>query len=1656
MNLGAGAEALCAVCLHGDDAADNQVLFCDACDQAMHQACYRVDSVPEGDWFCDSCTELLGSQGEALVVSRRVKSLTKSLRRECALCPNSVLQGGFLETDKGEWVHAPCALHNKLVMWPQGSRKVSIDAIPEEETRAWTCEICAKSGYRGCIECTGGCKTSFFHVTCAMIRGAKLGYGQDRCPSCYVQQEIAQQRKTFVDMLTQQLPAGETRTALQERTENGDFDRLPFKAALGELCSVEKHNDSNLVRIFQELSKTPGPRSAEDLGTFKSICDDLKGNKNFNSVIKRAYHTVLPEDKEKELAHDGAGEAPANGGDVAKKRAPQPDSTVSSFTRRRRKAKAPFPGFSDSPLLWFNLEGFANAVMRSSFPSQNGVAVDLAEFVRSCVRAAARLIERLFVRQTKERAERDFLLRQLRQADPSSLAELFGEGDNDGSGARKRKSKSKGGKKRKRAAGGPESSIEENPKEGEEQGDNTRLLEQTDDLRLGSAKDYSAFRVLGVQLEKNTREEPYLHGSWNKAPYSRRPYEEISEYAPTPGMSEKQQAEILQILQTSKKPECDQTDDCAKPVPYSIALSTFDTPLRCKSRRVGCPRSAVGRRKPVKLGQDVIVSDMWGLDCFTRRNMQSVMEIVCGIESKEVQRALIQKLLLPVIDLQPPHRAHNLLHTLQSILKAVGPPPASPEEASAPASSKQTQDTSDTSEAKKDGGKRSKKAKKQDDKKDSLQIESDYQPDDSPAVATAVARVVEQLVASGQSLGISVELIRNVAVYLLFALRNWGLNMFRIHPKGVGVQCSAAQGLPSGTFVTEYLGELFAPWRWFEKQDAIKNAQRKLNFKPVLPDFYNIMMERHGDDQEGFDLAYIDPIVRGNFASRLSHSCEPNCATVVMVVDGKYVVCVYTLREISFGEELTFDYSSVTEDENEFKAATCLCGSLRCRGSFLYYSGVGAFAQVISESHTFLHRNTAVYKACANPHMEPTDFARLHKHGIKQAVLRDGPTWIQKWISLLLEYAEFECRELAHRFALQTFKGRLVYTERDAELEARGVLSNRVQNIAITINKLRNFLNAERPLAAIQPSFATSAAPLVVLSDDEVVLRLWVASESTLRVTLDAILSHPAVIAKPDIKVQASQVLALHEGGHEMDRKAVRETLLQVRDLLWSMPEAGPMFVAAGDLLTWLAYTKHMFTSTAYPGTRSAPIGIRNVDIGRDGSVVGAIKKSSASKAKSKEYSEAERHKVTVKRVKTDGDREAWTAVKPVQAEKGQEDLADDASLVKSQRPPGPLLLPYWFDYDDHSGDVRLSACDASSFQVLEFRQDKNHRYLWSLRLEGEGGEDVKEDASTSESRASQAAATLLTVAVPSATRKPSKYKRIRVLRNPMPGAVAFYVFRPQRIVRGVPQPVKERSKGTLAVTRVVPDEPVLPPKIEGVRWVNMGLFYAFDVALPGTTEFCALDHENNLQSFFAFTDEFFRARLRFANAKETFLLSPSHAPPNQNGSPSFNADNAGASLSLSSSSSAAAQEQLHHSRQQPKKIPKAIDPLKVVFTEAKKYQSGYVWGHMSGWFKQTVASPDASLSAERRGTLSLPDIQSCFSGPSTTSYKDRQQIIERIQFSPDAMWPTGSHWSFKNKFKLYGSPWLDDVIEPGLDHVRKVVNDMEFHIRHKRPPPRK
>jgi hypothetical protein len=46
---------------------------------------------------------------------------------------------------------------------------------------------------------------------------------------------------------------------------------------------------------------------------------------------------------------------------------------------------------------------------------------------------------------------------------------------------------------------------------------------------------------------------------------------------------------------------------------------------------------------------------------------------------------------------------------------------------------------------------------------------------------------------------------------------------------------------------------------------------------------------------------------------------------------GRLTIAVCSDRKIEYGEELTMDYCSYTDDQDEYLSAVCLCGTSQCR-----------------------------------------------------------------------------------------------------------------------------------------------------------------------------------------------------------------------------------------------------------------------------------------------------------------------------------------------------------------------------------------------------------------------------------------------------------------------------------------------------------------------------------------------------------------------------------------------------------------------------------------------------------------------------------------------------------------------------------------------------
>ena len=142
----------CAVCNDSDCENTNAIVFCDGCDIAVHQECYGIAFIPEGQWLCRMCM------------------INKNHPAECAFCPSKT--GAFKQLDNSLWSHVICALWinelyfaNPIYMEPIEG----MDLIPKSRWKL-TCYIC-KQRVGACIQCSNRNCFQAYHVTCAKRAG---------------------------------------------------------------------------------------------------------------------------------------------------------------------------------------------------------------------------------------------------------------------------------------------------------------------------------------------------------------------------------------------------------------------------------------------------------------------------------------------------------------------------------------------------------------------------------------------------------------------------------------------------------------------------------------------------------------------------------------------------------------------------------------------------------------------------------------------------------------------------------------------------------------------------------------------------------------------------------------------------------------------------------------------------------------------------------------------------------------------------------------------------------------------------------------------------------------------------------------------------------------------------------------------------------------------------------------------------------------------------------------------------------------------------------------------------------------------------------------------------------------------------------------------
>ncbi|KAK9478138.1 PHD-zinc-finger like domain-containing protein [Lipomyces japonicus] len=160
-------DSKCAVCDDGECENSNAIVFCDGCNVAVHQDCYGVPFIPEGQWLCRRC--MSGYNGRLTT---------------CVFCPNK--QGAFKQTVQGHWAHLLCALWLPEISVGNTVYMEPIESVEFISRNRWKllCYVC-KQKTGACIQCMNKSCFTAFHVTCARRAGLQLKMRSTSVAACF-------------------------------------------------------------------------------------------------------------------------------------------------------------------------------------------------------------------------------------------------------------------------------------------------------------------------------------------------------------------------------------------------------------------------------------------------------------------------------------------------------------------------------------------------------------------------------------------------------------------------------------------------------------------------------------------------------------------------------------------------------------------------------------------------------------------------------------------------------------------------------------------------------------------------------------------------------------------------------------------------------------------------------------------------------------------------------------------------------------------------------------------------------------------------------------------------------------------------------------------------------------------------------------------------------------------------------------------------------------------------------------------------------------------------------------------------------------------------------------------------------------------------------
>ena len=164
---------ICDICHYGYSEPGDMLVFCEKCNLPVHQSCYGIEKVPEGEWMCSVCMNHL----DPTLVT-------------CAICDKA--GGAMHRTADNRWVHLICVFYTPELSLNLSGPEVIVEGLHliSKERAALCCCICHVKG-GGCIQCSSRSCTTAYHPYCALKAGyiltsKEVGNGLEYVSYCKV------------------------------------------------------------------------------------------------------------------------------------------------------------------------------------------------------------------------------------------------------------------------------------------------------------------------------------------------------------------------------------------------------------------------------------------------------------------------------------------------------------------------------------------------------------------------------------------------------------------------------------------------------------------------------------------------------------------------------------------------------------------------------------------------------------------------------------------------------------------------------------------------------------------------------------------------------------------------------------------------------------------------------------------------------------------------------------------------------------------------------------------------------------------------------------------------------------------------------------------------------------------------------------------------------------------------------------------------------------------------------------------------------------------------------------------------------------------------------------------------------------------------------